>query len=314
MPKASSWSASAAPSGQRCRSSPVSIRTRTSHLAWSRPRTSWSRSAPTRMSTWPRRGGGRHPPSPGSWSRGSVPPRRSGSSRFSGVWSGRLDRDKMEGLTDLDGVSVAQALDTTGIRGRTRRGPFRPIPTSSCTSSRARSSSRKERIIGIVTGAQAQVWSDAVVSGKEAHAGTTPPAARKDALLASARIVDLVDRLMRARGPGGRGTVGQMTAAPEQPQRDPGGGAFLGRIPPPRMRPRSSGSTRTSGARRARSSPARACTFRSQNCSSCQPSRSTPRASTLCARPRPAWGFRPARLSRAPRMMRFTWRAVCRRR
>ncbi len=35
------------------------------------------------------------------------------------------------------------------------------------------------------------------------------PQPGKDALVAAARIIDLVDRLMRARGEDGRGTVGQ---------------------------------------------------------------------------------------------------------
>ncbi|MBV8522726.1 MAG: hypothetical protein JOY71_11495, partial [Acetobacteraceae bacterium] len=42
------------------------------------------------------------------------------------------------------------------------------------------------------------------------HAGGTPPSARKGALVCAARIVDLVDRMMRARDEEGRGTVGQM--------------------------------------------------------------------------------------------------------
>ena len=73
---------------------------------------------------------------------------------------------------------------------------------------------REGRTIGIVTGAQAQVWYDAVVTGQDSHAGTTPPSTRKDALVCAARIVDLVDRMMRARGEDGRGTVGQMFVLP----------------------------------------------------------------------------------------------------
>ena len=56
------------------------------------------------------------------------------------------------------------------------------------------------KTIGIVTGGQAQIWYDAVVTGRDSHAGTTPPSARRDALVGAARIIDLVDRTMRARG------------------------------------------------------------------------------------------------------------------
>jgi N-carbamoyl-L-amino-acid hydrolase len=78
------------------------------------------------------------------------------------------------------------------------------------------------KMIGVVTGAQAQVWYDAVVTGQDAHAGTTPPSARRDALVGAARIVDLVDRLMRSRGEDGRGTVGQVSLAPNSRNVIPG--------------------------------------------------------------------------------------------
>ena len=76
--------------------------------------------------------------------------------------------------------------------------------------------------IGIVTGAQAQIWYDLTVTGQDAHAGTTPPAARRDALVAAARIIDLVDRLMRARGAAGRGTVGHLHVLPNSRNVVPG--------------------------------------------------------------------------------------------
>jgi len=73
-----------------------------------------------------------------------------------------------------------------------------------------------------VTGAQAQVWYDAVVTGQDSHAGTTPPSTRKDALVGAARVIDLVDRMMRARGEEGRGTVGQLFVAPNSRNVIPG--------------------------------------------------------------------------------------------
>ena len=59
---------------------------------------------------------------------------------------------------------------------------------------------REGKQIGVVTGAQAQVWYDAVIIGQDSHAGTTPPSARRDALVAAARVIERVDALMRARG------------------------------------------------------------------------------------------------------------------
>ena len=140
----------------------------------------------------------------------------------SGVWSGLLDRDKMEGLTDIDGVTVSQALDATEIRGSEEPRAFPADSYFELHIEQGPILEREGKIIGIVTGAQAQVWYDALVIGQEAHAGTTPPAARKDALVGAAHIVDLVDRLMRARGEDGRGTVGQMTVLPNSRNVIPG--------------------------------------------------------------------------------------------
>ena len=203
----------------------------------------------------------------------------------SGVWSGLLDRDKMEGLTDLDGITVAEALDATGIRGPDEARAFPADSYFELHIEQGPILEREGKIIGIVTGAQAQIWYDAVVTGQEAHAGTTPPAARKDALVGAACIVDCVDRLMRKRGEDGRGTVGQMTVLPNSRNVIPGEVRFSVEFRHP-MPTRSRGSTRSSGARRARSLPARAFIFHSRNCSSCRPNRSTRRASTSSARPR----------------------------
>ena len=81
--------------------------------------------------------------------------------------------------------------------------------------------------IGIVTGAQAQIWYEAEVIGFDSHAGTTPPVRRRDALVTAARIVDLVDSLMREQGDTnvtdpGRGTVGRLTVSPNSPNVIPG--------------------------------------------------------------------------------------------
>ena len=140
----------------------------------------------------------------------------------SGVWAGVFDHDKTRALTDLDGVTVAEALEKTGIGGPEAPRAFPADAYFELHIEQGPILEREGKAIGIVTGAQAQVWYDAVVTGQEAHAGTTPPAARKDALVAMARIVDLVDRLMRARGEDGRGTVGQVAVSPNSRNVIPG--------------------------------------------------------------------------------------------
>jgi N-carbamoyl-L-amino-acid hydrolase len=140
----------------------------------------------------------------------------------SGVWSGVYELDKVETFTDLDGVSVGAALDATGIRGSEEAKQFAADAYFELHIEQGPILERERKMIGIVTGAQAQIWYDAVVTGQDAHAGTTPPSTRKDALVCAARIIDLVDCLMRARGEDGRGTVGQLSVLPNSRNVIPG--------------------------------------------------------------------------------------------
>ena len=140
----------------------------------------------------------------------------------SGVWAGVFELEKVYGLTDTEGVAVATALDGIGYRGPEPASAFRADAYFELHIEQGPILEREEKQIGIVTGAQAQVWYDAVVAGQDSHAGTTPPSARRDALVAAARIVDLVDRMMRARGEDGRGTVGQLLVSPNSRNVIPG--------------------------------------------------------------------------------------------
>ncbi len=140
----------------------------------------------------------------------------------SGVWAGAFSQAETEALRDPDGVSVAEALDGHGLRGPE---PARRFPADSYFELHIEQGPILEAegcTIGVVTGGQAQIWYDAVVTGQDSHAGTTPPAARRDALVGAARVIELVDRTMRARGELGRGTVGQLFVSPNSRNVIPG--------------------------------------------------------------------------------------------
>jgi beta-ureidopropionase / N-carbamoyl-L-amino-acid hydrolase len=140
----------------------------------------------------------------------------------SGVWAGVYTLDKAYELTDTEGVTVATALDGIGYRGDQKAAAFPADAYFELHIEQGPILEREARQIGIVTGAQAQVWYDAVTIGQDSHAGTTPPSTRKDALVAAARIIDLVDRMMRAHGDDGRGTVGQLLVSPNSRNVIPG--------------------------------------------------------------------------------------------
>jgi len=140
----------------------------------------------------------------------------------SGVWSGIFTLDKAYGLTYTEGVTVQTALTGIGYNGPEPAAAFPADAYFELHIEQGPILERGKQQIGIVTGAQAQVWYDAVAVGQDSHAGTTPPSARKDALVCAARIIDLVDRMMRARGEDGRGTVGQLHVLPNSRNVIPG--------------------------------------------------------------------------------------------
>ncbi len=140
----------------------------------------------------------------------------------SGAWAGIYPVEQTYQLADTEGVTVGEALDSIGYKGEI---PAKPFPADAYFELHIEQGpilEREQKQIGIVTGAQAQVWFDAVCIGQDAHAGTTPPSTRRDALVCASRIVDLVDRMMRARGDDGRGTVGYMQVIPNSRNVVPG--------------------------------------------------------------------------------------------
>jgi N-carbamoyl-L-amino-acid hydrolase len=140
----------------------------------------------------------------------------------SGVWAGVYQQDKVYALKDVEGVSVGDALEAIGYKGDIPAQPFPADAYFELHIEQGPILEKEGKQIGIVTGAQAQVWYDAVITGQDAHAGTTPPSTRRDALVAAARVIDRVDALMRERGEDGRGTVGQLHVLPNSRNVVPG--------------------------------------------------------------------------------------------
>ncbi|MDE8345857.1 MAG: Zn-dependent hydrolase [Acidocella sp.] len=145
----------------------------------------------------------------------------------SAVWSGIQPEDKVKALTDGDGVSVAEGLAAIGYVGAQPCAAFPADAMFELHIEQGPILEAEGKPIGIVTGAQAQIWFEAEVTGQDSHAGTTPAIARHDALLATARIIEVVDAIMREDGDTniadpGRGTVGRLAVFPNSPNVIPG--------------------------------------------------------------------------------------------
>lgn len=76
--------------------------------------------------------------------------------------------------------------------------------------------------IGVVEGIVGIDWWDVTVTGHANHAGTTPMDRRRDALLAAARFVDAVNRVVTSEPGRQVGTVGRIEASPGAPNVIPG--------------------------------------------------------------------------------------------
>jgi N-carbamoyl-L-amino-acid hydrolase len=145
----------------------------------------------------------------------------------SGVWAGLFEEAAIKALKDEDGVSVGAALAAIGYEGEVPARAFAADALFELHIEQGPILEAEEKTIGVVTGAQAQIWYEAVVTGQDAHAGTTPPVKRRDALVAAARVIGLVDALMREQGETGiadpgRGTVGRLYVSPNSPNVIPG--------------------------------------------------------------------------------------------
>jgi N-carbamoyl-L-amino-acid hydrolase len=145
----------------------------------------------------------------------------------SAVWSGIHPEAAVKALLDADGVSVAEGLAAIGYVGAQPCESFAADAMFELHIEQGPILEAEGVEIGIVTGAQAQVWWEAEVIGQDSHAGTTPAVARKDALLTAARIIELVDATMREEGADGiadlgRGTVGRLAVFPNSPNVIPG--------------------------------------------------------------------------------------------
>jgi N-carbamoyl-L-amino-acid hydrolase len=81
---------------------------------------------------------------------------------------------------------------------------------------------REKLNIGVVEGIVGISWWDVTIEGFSNHAGTTPMAGRRDAMLAAARFTDMVNRVVTSEPGRQVGTVGRIAAYPGAPNVIPG--------------------------------------------------------------------------------------------
>lgn len=139
----------------------------------------------------------------------------------SAVFTGSLSLEKGLASKDVDGISVAQALASTGYNGeRPLGGAVDGYFEAHIEQGPILEDNGKS--IGVVTGGQAIRWLDVRVDGTAAHAGTTPMKLRKDALYGAAQMIQALEGLAGDFAPEGLTTVGELSIAKSSRNTIPG--------------------------------------------------------------------------------------------
>ena len=110
----------------------------------------------------------------------------------SAVFAGVFDLDYGLSRTDLDGKTLGEELNRIGYAGARPCGEHEFGAFFEAHIEQGPILEREERTIGVVRGAQGARWYDAVVSGQDAHAGSTPMSGRRDALVATSAMIGAI--------------------------------------------------------------------------------------------------------------------------
>ena len=144
----------------------------------------------------------------------------------SGVFAKAFTLEHAYAATDLEGKTVKGELERIGYIGDQEPGDH-PIGAYFETHiEQGPVLEDNDVTIGVVSGVLGIRWFDCTVTGMEAHAGPTPMALRKDALLAATRIMQDVVAAAHRHSPHGRGTVGMVQVFPNSRNVIPGSVKF----------------------------------------------------------------------------------------
>ncbi|MCM0019837.1 MAG: M20 family metallo-hydrolase [Tagaea sp.] len=143
----------------------------------------------------------------------------------SAAWAGHYDLAKMLAVRDRADVLLADALRDTLAAAPCRQADGFDRRFHAYIEAHIEQGPRLEaerRTIGVVTGIQGSQRYTIDVTGEEAHAGTTPLRARKDALKSAVAIVAALERHMHDPADVVRFTVGRFECKPGSPNTVPG--------------------------------------------------------------------------------------------
>ena len=140
----------------------------------------------------------------------------------SGVFGGAFELDFALACADHDGKTIGDELARIGYAGEVPCGG-RPLgATFEAHIEQGPILEAEGKTVGVVTDVQGIKWYDVTVSGKDSHAGPTPMAVRRDALVGAARMVDAVNAIGHGHQPNACATVGVLEVSPASRNTIPG--------------------------------------------------------------------------------------------
>src|SRR5262245_5954853 len=136
----------------------------------------------------------------------------------SAVACGRLELEHAYGLKDRTGATVKDELSRIGFLGTQ---PARIAPPHAYVEVHIEQGpilAAHNQELGVVIGVQGISWWEATITGKSAHAGTTPMELRKDPGLAAAKLNVALNDLVRSGrfGKDARATMGRVDPVPNR--------------------------------------------------------------------------------------------------
>jgi N-carbamoyl-L-amino-acid hydrolase len=148
----------------------------------------------------------------------------------SAVFAGRYSLDDMLRVEDWEGVSLGDALAATLTAAPAAMRAGQPgFALAGYVEAHIEQGPRLEaecKTIGVVTGIQGSRRYIVHIAGEEAHAGTTPRAARKDAFAAATRVAAAMYEATTDADDTLRFTIGRVEVHPGSPNTVPGKASF----------------------------------------------------------------------------------------
>jgi N-carbamoyl-L-amino-acid hydrolase len=130
------------------------------------------------------------------------------------VYVGGLALEDAYAVRGIDGATVGEELRRIGYAGDTRPGFLKPHAYLELHIEQGPVLENEGRAVGAVEGITGLSWTEVSITGRSAHAGTTPMDLRRDAGYAASEIAVFVRRLAREMAGQQKGTVGRIELYP----------------------------------------------------------------------------------------------------